>query len=879
MKDVTVAIKTFERPDSLKDLLLSIRRFYPDIHIKIADDSKKSIGQDITAHFSNIEYILLRFDVGLSAGRNELLSRITSKYFVLCDDDFLFSEQTRLENFKKILDETDVELVGGCVMDRSSAGNYDKPNLYAGNLNLDSAFHLHMEAVNLDKPFVRCDIVPNWFMANAEAVKRKTGGWDKKLKIEEHTDFFWRAKIGGLKVAFAPNVCVNHTLVRNPQYDVFRKIRNDEYYFLYFRKLGIKGFTDRWETVVLKEVWPQWLDFGFDKISSPWVIMRQWKNLDFQGNPHIKHREGWRVHFLFGHKFISWAVVQKWEKIFKDVKSRLEKKQAWLYDFVWEQKCVPWFLITKWRVFTRFLYEWRSFKTIDLEKTFVSCLDGAETIRDIEQGKIGKYPNLLLMNSIDVRFLKEFKDKSNITDEEIKTSKYYFWAYQYMQTYGSFQGKKDSVALVECCRDFLNLYQSLRNKFHAGYLEKIASIITRRSKYTYPLVYRILNSNYSMILDGHHRLACLYVLGSKKAKVKIVGAINNRLQPCDVIPSMTTDTGWNIYKKISTRLNHCGLILMYHRVIELASDPWQLSISPKHFEQQMHILKKYGCPVQMQEMGKSLNKISFGQKKIVISFDDGYVDNFSIAKPILEQYEIPATFFIVTGVIDSCEEFWWDKLEGIILTSCHLPHLFELDIVGTEYRWRINQNGKQDIAEHDEDMLSIPKKDSLLSSKRLYFVLWRILSYLLPQARKDVLQQISQWAGQSTAPRSVNLPLTSNQLISLARCPLFEIGAHTVSHPALSRLSQQEQEKEIASSKQDLEKMIYQPVTSFSYPFGKYSYETAELVKYSKFQSACTTEEQPVWRNSNPYLLPRFAVLNWDGDQFEKHLRRWMAYE
>lgn len=825
MDDVTIAIKTFERPESLKDLLVSIRRFYPTIHIKIADDSKEPSVQAVTSCFSNIEYIPLRFDVGLSAGRNVLLSHIKTKYFVLCDDDFLFYEQTGLENFKKILDETDIELIGGCVMDKSETGEFNKPNLYAGDLILDSSRHLHMKVIKPDSPFVKCDIVPNWFMAGTQAVRGKTGGWDPKLKIEEHTDFFWRAKKAGLKVAFTPDVRVNHTKARNPKYRLYRRNRNDKYYLLYFRKLGIKGFTDPKETVILKDVRPRWVKFIFQQKCIPWFITLKWRNLRENGKSHIR------------------------------------KFKTWLACFIVEQKGMPWFLIAKWRILVNSFRKQNFIKTINLERTYVSCLDGDETIKGVEMGIINKYPNLLIKNSIDVRFLKEFKDGTDVTDEEIKASEYYQWANEYMRTYGSFQGKKDEVALAQCCRDFLDLYRAFK-----------------KEAYTYPKVYRIANSDYCMVLDGHHRLACLYVLGKKMVKAEIVGTIKNRLQLDGTGTTMKADNGWGL-KKAASQSDRHGLILMYHRVAELEHDPWQLSVSPTHFEQQMQALKKYGQPVQMQEMGRNLKRFSLGGKEIVVSFDDGYADNYHNAKPILERHKIPATFFVVSGAIGSGEEYWWDELERIILSARALPALFELTIVGANYRWQISSSGRQETLNDNGGITSIPENNALLSSNRLYFALWKILNNLSSQEKKEALHEISHWAGQPSGPRPDYLPMTFEELKSLASSPLFEIGAHTAHHPMLSRLSLQEQQEEITHSKHDLENMVNQPITSFSYPFGNYSQETAKLVECSNFQNACTTEERPVRRNANPYLLPRFTVLNWDGDQFEQNLRKWMTHE
>ncbi len=399
MNDVTIAIKTFERPQSLENLLVSIRRFYPSIPIMIADDSRKPSAHDMASRFSNLEYIPLCFDVGLSTGRNALLSRIRTKYFVLCDDDFIFDERTQLENFQKILQETDIELVGGFFHDITETGEFAKTHLYAGDLVLDSSRNLHMVVLNPNGRFIRCDIVPNFFMADTEAVRRKTGGWDPRLKVEEHTDFFWRAKQAGLKVAFTPYVSVNHTVARDDNYLFYRHIRKDKYHRLFFKKFGLKSFTDTWETITWQEIQP-W-----------WFVVLAWRN---------------------------WNQKRKFN---------IRKIQTWMPDFIFKQKCIPWFVIQKWR-------DWK-------------------------------------------------------------------W--------------------------------------------------------------------------------------------------NNALQ----------------LKKLTSKLTHKGIILMYHRVTNSGCDPWQLCVTPDHFDEHMRVLKEYGLTVPMREMGKNLKYFSLGDKKIVVSLDDGYRDNFTNAKPIL----------------------------------------------------------------------------------------------------------------------------------------------------------------------------------------------------------------------------------------------------
>src|SRR5687767_7925832 len=90
-----------------------------------------------------------------------------------------------------------------------------------------------------------------------------------------------------------------------------------------------------------------------------------------------------------------------------------------------------------------------------------------------------------------------------------------------------------------------------------------------------------------------------------------------------------------------------GVILLYHRVIDLASDPQLLCVKSSNFESQMRLLRESNWqPISLDEMvQKTANGESLKQH-IAVTFDDGYADNLHIAKPILERYAIPATVFV-----------------------------------------------------------------------------------------------------------------------------------------------------------------------------------------------------------------------------------------
>ena len=183
MQDVTIIIKTFERPEALHALITSIRERYGDIGILVANDGTKPVEGDFGLY-------TMPYDSGLSAGRNLLLSQVNTPYFVLMDDDFLVTENTHLEILREHMDTYD--LVGGAVEGHGS---------YNGTLVVEN----NVLRYEKGEP---TEIVLNFFMAHTDKVRQI--GWDNELKLAEHTDFFLRAK-GKLKIHHEERCSVKNT--------------------------------------------------------------------------------------------------------------------------------------------------------------------------------------------------------------------------------------------------------------------------------------------------------------------------------------------------------------------------------------------------------------------------------------------------------------------------------------------------------------------------------------------------------------------------------------------------------------------------------------------------------------------------------------------
>lgn len=330
---------------------------------------------------------------------------------------------------------------------------------------------------------------------------------------------------------------------------------------------------------------------------------------------------------------------------------------------------------------------------------------------------------------------------------------------------------------------------------------------------------------------------------------------------------------WRI-KRMLAQINMRGIILMYHRIGNFDSDPWNLSVSTDKFEEQMQWLRKYYIPVSIQEMLRKIKYFPAGKKEIVVTFDDAYAANFHNAKPILERYGIPATFFVVSDAMSNKEEFWWDELARVILTIKTLPETFEMIISGVLYRWKIKLVSEQKIMGYAP--CSYPNNTEL-SKEQLYFALWEIIGQLSHNEKRAYLKKISLWAAQISMPRTDYLPMNSQEIASLANSNLFEIGAHTVNHPMLTHLSTENQKNEILQSKITLKNITNRPVTGFCYPHGDFSLETIKILRELKFKYACTVTQKTVSINNDLFLLPRFMVFNWAAERFEKRLKEWFV--
>jgi peptidoglycan/xylan/chitin deacetylase (PgdA/CDA1 family) len=130
---------------------------------------------------------------------------------------------------------------------------------------------------------------------------------------------------------------------------------------------------------------------------------------------------------------------------------------------------------------------------------------------------------------------------------------------------------------------------------------------------------------------------------------------------------------------------------------------------------------------------------------------------------------------------------------------------------------------------------------------------------------------------ENMSPEDKGRPMTIDEAKTLSNARLIAIGGHTINHPKLAKIPENDQFKEIAEGKKIIEEMLDTPLLSFAYPFGgkdSFNKTTVELVKKAGFHYACSNIHERVTNKSNIYTLPRFIVRNWDLNEFKKEMRK-----
>jgi len=276
------------------------------------------------------------------------------------------------------------------------------------------------------------------------------------------------------------------------------------------------------------------------------------------------------------------------------------------------------------------------------------------------------------------------------------------------------------------------------------------------------------------------------------------------------------------------------LILCYHRICPDNND-WSLeSIHTQLFKQQIEYIVKKLDIISLDELVKCMYvKKGFPKKAAIITFDDGYLDNYLFAYPILKENHIPATIFLVTGPIESKGLFWWDKVGYIIK---HMDrNTLDLDELG---RFTFSSNRDKMIV-----LTQINESLKLVTEDRKNALIERLVTISGVDVPSDAAKEIL---------------LSWEQVREMSNNGIT-FGAHTVNHPILTNMPIAQAKWEVIQSKRDIENVLKHNVNLFSYPNGNFNNELISILKENGFKCAVSLHPRKfISSKSNVHALNRF---------------------
>lgn len=279
-------------------------------------------------------------------------------------------------------------------------------------------------------------------------------------------------------------------------------------------------------------------------------------------------------------------------------------------------------------------------------------------------------------------------------------------------------------------------------------------------------------------------------------------------------------------------------ILMYHKVNPVM-DPVGLSVSPELFEQQLLLLKQSYNIISIDDALAQLNDARLTGHNLVITFDDGYLDNYQYAFPILKKLEAPACIFLATDAIDK-GYFYWEEITRTI-RGLSLPITIDFTLFGGE------------------------KLSEVEDQNELAGYVHRLVKEL-PVERIGAFMDFL--ASESNIPSVKRYMLSWDMIQKMHASGLITFGSHTETHPLMSKIHVDRVDHELKLSKSKIIDATKAPVYHFAYPNGKkndYDSRVIDRLELHKYRAAYTSMPGIITNRSvhdldNLYELPRIDV-------------------
>jgi peptidoglycan/xylan/chitin deacetylase (PgdA/CDA1 family) len=306
----------------------------------------------------------------------------------------------------------------------------------------------------------------------------------------------------------------------------------------------------------------------------------------------------------------------------------------------------------------------------------------------------------------------------------------------------------------------------------------------------------------------------------------------------------------NLYLYLRRKLSSLPdfTILMYHRVLDVEHNrgnhflPGMVTLEST-FDKQMKYLKNNSNVISLNALiGYLKDKENPPPRSIIITFDDGWRDNYLFAFPILKKYDLPVTIFLSTDYIGTSKTFWL-HVANFILQAKALTSQKMTDILN-----RFKQ-------------IRPEEKRAIVQSFASADVFIEKLKRIKPEIQeKIIIEMIKESNIRMTEIDNRRWMLDWEEIKKMGENQIF-FGSHGHSHRILTYLNLAELKKELTQSKRAIEEKTKRPANFFAYPNGDYTPQIKELVKETGYLCGCTVEKTRKKQDEiDLFALPRIGI-------------------
>jgi len=294
-----------------------------------------------------------------------------------------------------------------------------------------------------------------------------------------------------------------------------------------------------------------------------------------------------------------------------------------------------------------------------------------------------------------------------------------------------------------------------------------------------------------------------------------------------------------------------NLVLLYHRIGPLsAPDPMGMTVTPENFAAHLDAVASEHDVVPLEQ----IRRIG-GRPAIAITFDDGYADNVEVAAPALRRRSLPASFYVTTTPWTDGREFWWDRLEHLVLE----------DSAGGAIDVRLGSSVVNvRLGTADERRAALK-------------TLGRAMMPHHPGTVEQALSELARRPGASEPACHTHRRMTREQVSALAQDPLFSIGSHTCSHSCLRALSPDESAFEMSDSRRRLAEVLGSPPDVLAFPYGAVGTLRRSHLRQAHaagYTGALLNVPGPA-ESAPAMAVPRLTVGDGDAESLLASMRRW----